>query len=311
MAVRNGWAAQSPYERIFDFIAPDADRFAVLLEHVKKLRLNFAVIPVEGNRHFFIFPPGVNLKLSAGDKFPFSGQTPVALTAHYDRVPGSPGANDNSAAVFQLLRAAQILGGLKAGNWIVIFTDKEELQSGEGICNQGSFSLAKKLIKWGLGNIRIFNFDACGTGETLIISTTADYLLQDQTREGLRRARQAVNILREQAIACARRVRFRNALLIPTPFCDDAGFLQGGIPVQTITVLPSAEAAPFASLLQKRPDFADLFIAGSIKNTADLDLLPETWRRLNSPADTPARLTPEHYEQLVRFAAELCQEQQF
>jgi hypothetical protein len=304
--VNNEWFAQSPYERFFDFIAPDADRFAVLLEHIKKLRLNIAVIPVEGNRHFFIFPPGVNLKLSAGDTFPFSGQSPVVLTAHYDRVPGSPGANDNSAAVFQLLRTAQALCEIKARNWIIIFTDKEELKSGEGICNQGSFSLAKKLIKWGLGNIRIFNFDACGTGETLIISTTADFLLQDQMREGLKRARQTVNMLREQAVTSARRVRFRNAILLPTPFCDDAGFLQGGIPVQTITVLPAAEAASFTSLLQIRPGFADPLIAGSIKNTADLGLLPETWRRLNSPADTPAHLTPEHYDQMVRFATELC-----
>jgi hypothetical protein len=82
--------------------------------------------------------------------------------------------------------------------------------------------------------------------------------------------------------------------------------LQGGIPVQTITVLPAAEAASFASLLQTRPGFADTLIAGSIKEVADLGLLPDTWRCLNRPADTPARLTPEHYDQIVRFATELC-----
>jgi hypothetical protein len=127
-------------------------------------------------------------------------------------------------------------------------------------------------------------------------------------REGLKRARQTVKMLREQAITSARRVRFRNTLLLPAPFCDDAGFLQGGIPVQTVTVLPAAEANSFASLLQTRPGFADPFISGLVKDPADLGLLPETWLRLNRPADTPAHLTPEHYDQIVRFATELCLE---
>ena len=300
------WVNQSPYERFYDFISPEADRFEVLLDHIKNIGLNFIVIPVEGNRHFFIFPPAINLKFSAGDMFPFSGQNPVVLNAHYDRVPGSPGANDNSAAVFQLLRVAQILGGHGGGYWIIIFTDKEELKRGEGICNQGSFSLAKKLKKWGLGGIRIFNFDACGTGETLIISTTADYLLKNQKREGLQRARLALNYLREQALVCARRVNFKSTLLIPTPFSDDAGFLQGGIPVQTVTMLPAVEAAPFATVLRMRPEFADAVIAGAITSAADRRLVPETWRRINSPADSHTLLTPKHYEKNVKFAVELC-----
>ena len=300
------WAAQSPNDRFFDFIAPEADRFAVLVEHIKSLGLNSVVIPVEGNRHFFIFPQGINLKFSAGDKFPFSGQSPTILTAHYDRMPGSPGANDNSAAIFQMLRVAVKLGGFGVGGWIIIFTDKEELQDGEGISDQGSFSLSKKIKQWGLNNANIFNFDVCGTGETFVISTTADYLLKNQTREGLQRARLKINGLREQALARARRLNLKNVLLLPMPFSDDAGFLQGGIPVQTITMLPATEATSFASLLRVRPNFADLVIAGPISNPADRRLVPETWRCINKPTDVPARLTPENYETLVKFAVELC-----
>ncbi|MDR0456393.1 MAG: M28 family peptidase [Treponema sp.] len=303
------WARESPYGRFFDFIAPEADRFTILSEHIEKLGLNSVVIPIEGNRHFFIFPRGKNIKPSTGGSFPFRRQSPVILTAHYDRVPDSPGANDNSAAVFQLLKTALRLSEQNVDYWIIIFTDKEELQSGEGIQKQGSFSLAKKLRGLGLGNARIFNFDACGTGDTFVFSSTVDYLLKKNKRSGFNRASQTINNLREKALNTAHFLHFNKILLAPTPFSDDAGFLQGGIPVQTITMLPASEAAPFDLLLQNKPDFAGLLISGPIKNSAAGELIPETWRCLNSPADTHLRLTPEYFERVVRFAAELCQGQ--
>jgi hypothetical protein len=300
------WAKESPYERFFDFIAPDADRFTILSLHIEKLGLNSVVIPIEGNSHFFIFPKGKNIKPSTGGSFPFRRQSPVILTAHYDRAPGSPGANDNSTAVFQLLKTALRLGEQSIDNWIIIFTDKEELQIGEGIQKQGAFSLAKKLRALGLGNARIFNFDACGTGDTFVFSSTVDYLLKKNKRSELHRARQTITNLREKALKTAHFLRFNKILLAPTPFSDDAGFLQGGIPVQTITMLPAEEAASFELLLGDKPDFVDTFISGLVKDSAVYKLLPETWRRLNGPEDVYLHLTPENYERIVRFAAELC-----
>jgi hypothetical protein len=299
------WAVQSPYERFFDFIAPNADRFGVLREHTQKLGLNSVVITIKEHRHFFIFPKEISLNRFSGGTFPFRGQSPVVLTAHYDRVAGSPGANDNSAAVFQLLKAAIRLNG-RIDRWIIIFTDKEELAAGEGIGEQGSFSLAQKLRSWGLSGARIFNFDACGTGDTFVFSSTTDYLLKKSQKPGFRRAGQAVSYLRDTALETARRLRISKVLSVPTPFSDDAGFLKGGIPAQTITMLPAAEAAPYASLLRNRPEFADLAIAGSVQNPSDRRLIPETWRCLNSSSDRYQRLTPEHYDKVVRFAVELC-----
>jgi hypothetical protein len=302
------WAKESPYERFFDFIAPDADRFTILSEHIEKLKLNSVVIPIEGNRHFFIFPKGKNIKPSAGGSFPFKKQSPVILTAHYDRVPGSPGANDNSAAVFQLLKAALRLDEQKVDKWIIIFTDKEELQSGEGIQKQGSYSLAKKLRGMGFNNARIFNFDTCGTGDTFVFSSTVDSLLKKNKRPEFDRASKTISQLREKATNTARFLRYKKILLAPTPFSDDAGFLQGGIPVQTITMLPTAEADIFESVLNGHPDFADIIISGAIKDSDNRKLLPQTWRCLNTESDTHLRLTPEHYERIVRFAVELCRD---
>jgi len=296
---------QSPYERFFDFIAPEADRFAVLVDHIQKLGLNSLVISIEGNRHFFLFPKRINLKLSPGDAFPFNGESPMVLTAHYDRVPGSPGANDNSAAVFQLIKTALKLDEMYLDRWIIIFTDKEELQSGEGFKQQGSYGLAKKLRRLGLLNAQIFNFDACGTGEVFLFSGTTDYLLDKNEKPGFRRVIQRVKKLRQKVLDTARKLSLSHVLSVPTPFSDDAGFLQGGLPAQTITMLPENEASHFASLLRNHPEFVDMLISGSFKDDADRQNLPETWRAINGPEDTHMRLTPEHYDRIIRFAVEL------
>jgi hypothetical protein len=303
---KHNWALQSPYDRFFDFIAPEANRFLVLLDHIQNLGLNSLIIAIEGKRHFFIFPKGINLKLSPGDAFPFNGESPTVLTAHYDRVPGSPGANDNSAAVFQLLKTALKLDEMDLGQWIIIFTDKEELQNGEGFKEQGSYGLAKKLRQLGLLHAQIFNFDACGTGEVFVFSGTTDYLLDKNEKPGFRRVIQRVKKLRKKVLETARRLTLSHVLSVPTPFSDDAGFLQGGLPAQTITMLPENEASHFASLLRNHPEFVDLLISGSLNNPVDRQQIPETWRAINGPEDTPARLTPEHYDRIVRFAVELC-----
>jgi hypothetical protein len=264
------------------------------------------VIPIEGNRHIFVFPPGHKVKPSAGGAFPFRGKSPVILVAHYDRVAGSPGANDNSAAVFQLLKTADTLGGRGEDYWIIIFTDKEELAKGEGIEDQGSFSLAEKLRAWGLGDSRVFSFDACGAGDTFIISSTTDYILRNDERPGIRKARQLIQNLRTHALDTANFLRLSRVLSVPTPFSDDAGFLRAGLPAQTITMLPQKESSPYASLLRNRPDFAGLVIAGGKISGADRLLVPETWRSLNGPSDSHLRLTPQFYSKIVRFAVELC-----
>jgi hypothetical protein len=102
-------------------------------------------------------------------------------------------------------------------------------------------------------------------------------------------------------------------LLVPTPFSDDAGFLRAGLAAQTITVLPSAEAASLASLLRTKPEFIDALISREALSATKLNprtgaklQLPETWRNLNGPGDSPHRLTPKHYNRVVRFACELC-----
>jgi len=300
------WASVRPYDYYFDFIAPGADRYAILLKRIETLRLQSAVIPVAGNRHIFIFPPGQKLPRAAGGVLPFSGTNPVLLSAHYDRVEGSPGANDNSIAVFHLLSAAVTLAQKGIDKWIIVFTDKEELKAGESFEAQGSYSLAKKLKSWGLEGVRVYNFDACGCGGAFIFSTTTDIILKDSEKPSIRGVRAAIRRLRDNALKTADLLRFDKVLLAPTPFSDDVGFLRAGLAAQTVTMLPLKEAEQYEALLRSCPEFADLLISGAVKEPSERRKLPETWRSLNSASDTPSRLTPAFFDSVVRFAVELC-----
>jgi len=321
---KDEWAGVSPYDRYFDFISEDADRYAILIECINKLNLNPSVIDVAGNRHIFIFPPGQKSLRSSGGIFPFNKLSPYLFCAHYDRVPGSPGANDNSIAVFHLLNTASILAKRGIDKWIIVFTDKEELKAGESIENIGSFSMGEKLKSWGLEKAKIYNFDACGSGDVFIFSTTADIILKTndnaegksdgkadgqfgaQERSNIRKVSKNIASLRDHALVTAQQLQLKRVLLAPTPFSDDIGFLRAGLAAQTVTMLPDNEASQYEALLRSRPDFGNLIISGEVKKPAEYRHLPETWRSLNNARDTPSRLTPQYFQTFVNFIVGLC-----
>jgi len=300
------WTKIIPYNRYYDFISMDADRYTILLECIDSLKLNSAVIPVEGNRHIFIFPPGQKSLRSTGGVFSFRNKKYNLFSAHYDRVTGSPGANDNSIAVFHLLSAAITFTKQGIDNWIIVFTDKEELNPGESLEEQGAYSLAKKLKIWGLEKAKIFNFDSCGVGDAFILSTTTDIILKDSKLPGIEKIRKEIRRLRDQTLSTLDSLRFDKVLLAPTPFSDDVGFLRAGLAAQTITVLPAKEASLYEELIRNRPEFAQLIISGKVKDPQEYRRLPETWRSLNNAGDTPDRLTPEHFEKVVSFIIKLA-----
>ena len=295
------WVKYSPYDRFSYFIAPKIDRLKTIIQTIEKLDLNSLVIQIEESHHIFIFPPGKSLPRMKGGNFPFAGENPYLFTAHYDRVEGSPGANDNSIAVFHLLRAASLLSKRRIGNWMMIFTDKEEIGHGESIEDQGSFALAQKLKSWGLEKARIFNFDACGTGNVFIISTITDEILKNSNSPNILKVRESIGLLRNHALETANLLRTEKILLAPTPFSDDIGFLRAGLAAQTITILPAEESEQYEEILRKYPNFSKLLISGEIKTSPERRNLPATWRNLNTPADMASRLTPQSFDQIVQF----------
>jgi hypothetical protein len=284
-----------PWQSFKEFISPQANRFELLKKIIEEAALDYTVLELAGNRHFFLSPPQTEKSSSAGQ--------PI-LVAHYDRCDGSPGANDNSAGVFLLLETAIKLKTRSEKNWLMIFTDKEELQCGQSIMAQGAYTLALGLKNSKMKGASIFCFDACGCGDTLVISTTADYLLKKEGNG--EKLQKAVMGLQKLALSTARSLRMEKVLLAPTPFSDDAGFLRAGLAAQTVTMLPSAECVRLVSELRKNPDIAGALINAELRQNCHEKSIPETWRSLNGPGDSHLRLTPQHFRAVTRFAEALC-----
>ena len=282
-----------PWLRFKEFISPAADRFSILKETLDEAALDYSILPITGNRHFFVAPPEAD-----------RSRHPTILVAHYDRAKNSPGANDNSAGVFLLLETAAKLKKDGEINWAIIFTYKEELETGESVQAQGSYTLAAGLRNLKLENSRIFSFDACGAGDTLIISTTLDYLMKREGRGD--KLRESMLELRNFALDTARDLGMAKVLLAPTPFSDDAGFFRAGLAAQAITMLPSAECIALVSELRRNPEFTNVLISTETPQASHLKSFPETWRWLNTPGDSYLRLTPQNFRTVVRFAEALC-----
>ena len=283
-----------PWQKFMEFISLRADRFTLLKSILEESKLFYDITEIAGNRHFIIKANVQSPKTKA----------PVILTAHYDRAAGSPGANDNSAAVFILLEAAIKLTKNKAANWIIIFTDKEELKTGESIVKQGSYTLAKGIKSIKMDSSKIYCFDALGTGDSIIISTTLDYLLSKES--GGKKIKKSLTELRNTAYSSARDLKRLNAYFAPTPFSEDAGFFRAGLAAQTITVLPQKEYLALNAELKKNPDFAEILINSETRKKNKSKAIPQTWLTINSSKDNHLRLTPENFHLLTRFAEALC-----
>ncbi|ULQ59571.1 M28 family metallopeptidase [Brucepastera parasyntrophica] len=171
------------------------------------------------------------------------------LIAHYDRAPDTPGANDNSAACFQLMALAERLLSFRQGavshNIRIIFTDGEEAAGTGGISGQGSFVLGTGLKKLKRTDDDIYVFDACGCGDTLILSTAGIPASAKKPVSGTLFSR--IERLHERAAALAVETSPENWVRLPTPYSDNAGFIAAGLPAQVITLLPGKKPAPFFS----------------------------------------------------------------
>ena len=281
-----------PWQYFMEFISPTADRLTILKEVLEKAGLEYNILEFTGYRHIIVAPH---------NQMSF---IPTLLIAHYDRAQGSPGANDNSAGVFILIETAIKLKQKNANGWRIIFTDGEELRTGESIQTQGSYSLAGAFKNSRVEISRIFCFDTCGSGDTLIISTTLEHLLKKN--KGGKKIMASLMALRDYALDTAKNLRMVKVILAHTPFSDDAGFFRAGLAAQTITMLPSDECKSLVSEFRKNEEFADALINAELRQHTRRQSIPETWRGLNSAIDSHIRLTPQHFKTVVNFAEALC-----
>ena len=274
------------------FIAPDCDRRQFILDMLKDFGVPAVPLSLEGAHHILVkFPPAA-----------YNPQYKMkTVLAHYDRVDTSPGANDNSAAVFQIIYwARRLLRFPGFHNVQIIFSDGEEMGGSEGVSEQGAFGIATKFRSLGLTQQDVYAFDCCGRGDFVILS-------QAGKGKGSIPFQRQFNSLVERTEDLIKSVAGRKWAPLPVPYSDNAGFLACGIPAVAITLLPAQEVVSYLRELKQHPGLQ----AAVMKSSQELEVgtrkikplepyqvqekMPMTWRLLHTEYDNLASLTPESF----------------
>lgn len=112
------------------------------------------------------FKRGVNTIVS------FGTGAPLLITAHVDSVPGTPGANDNGAAVVSLFLLADRLTRERCDRAVtLLFADQEEQLCLGSIKETGSTFYGENLLERPRLSLVL---DMCGSGDTLCLNTFSD-----------------------------------------------------------------------------------------------------------------------------------------
>lgn len=274
------------------FIAPDCDRRQFILDILKDFGVPAVPLSLEGAHHILV-------------KFPPTAYNPQykmkTVLAHYDRVDTSPGANDNSAAVFQIIYwARRLLRFPGFHNVQIIFSDGEEMGGSEGVSEQGAFGIATKFRSLGLTQQDVYAFDCCGRGDFVILS-------QAGKGKGSISFQRQFNSLVERTEDLIKSVAGRKWAPLPVPYSDNAGFLACGIPAVAITLLPAQEVVSYLRELKQHPGLQAAVMKSSqgqevgtrkIKPLEPYQVqekMPMTWRLLHTEYDNLASLTPESF----------------
>jgi hypothetical protein len=275
-------------EQFVSFLSDSCDRCSFIQSYLSERSVETAVLPVDGKRHVYVkflpaqYNPQFRIK---------------TVIAHYDRAPGSPGANDNSAAVFSLMDwAARLVHRSDFHNVRLLFTDGEELGA-HGIAEQGAFSLASVFKRLGITNDDVYVFDCMGRGTIPVVGKTDDvasapYLFRKRLIDLERRT--------EELLRTSSTGRW---LKLPIPCSDNAGFIACGIPAVVLTLLPETDADLYLAALIKEKKLEGFIthkkmepVGGENSELLYLrGLLPDTWKLFHTINDNAASLTAESY----------------
>ena len=279
------------------FISQNCDRTSFLISRLKDRCIPYTPIKLDGKTHICILFP----KSSYSPRF-----RAKTVIVHYDRAENTPGANDNSAAVYQIMDwAERLLYSGKVHNVRIILTDGEELggMASSDSLNQGAFAIAQMFRKLGVKNNDVFVLDGCGRGDILLVSTAG------KNSPGSVSFRLEFESLLKKTCDMASSAAPGRWIKAPVPYSDNAGFLANGIPAVALTILPSDEATLYLRNLQRDKNFEKLVMthnvaAGAADKAEELLLtekLPLTWRMMHTQMDNAESLTKEAFTMTSRF----------
>lgn len=252
----------------FLFCAPDADRLRVLAQVLHTASIPFELVRTGRFRH---------LQVGGGrSSLPQPGEK--VLIAHYDRVAGAPGANDNGASVLALvdyLRRPDREPRLR-----VVFTDGEELTPGAPASDQGAYLLARH---WGpIPGLFPVVFDMTGIGDTVVLGHLGEQLIRQTRTSDSTTNLDADARLRLGARRWLATCGAGDTLEVNTPFSDDLGFFLAGVPAVQVSLLPRKEG-----LVYRRARLTPGELEGGLPGP-----LPRAWQTMHTPDDRPESLWP-------------------
>ncbi|MBQ3670363.1 MAG: M28 family peptidase [Treponema sp.] len=289
-------------EQFIEYINLDCDRLSFLRNYLKENGVETNVIELGEKKHISVqFPP------SAYDPT-FRTKTVVC---HYDRVPGVPGANDNSAANCAVADFAVRLSKLqKAHNVRIFFTDGEELGA-NGISEQGAFALAAYLKQNRIAKDEVYVFDSCGRGTVAILGQAG---LLSKTSTDFKKSFFG---LYKRAEELLQKTSPNSWMSLPMPYSDNAGFLAQGVPAVVITFLPKEEATLYYKNLMADKNLSKIVLNCDMhygeKCSTDIKIemmkykekIPFTWRLFHTEMDNFFSVMPESFELLGKILDEL------
>ena len=269
-----------PHE--FDsFIAPSADRLAIIRAYLAERGVETNIISLEGKNHIFV-------------RFPQSAYSPLfklkTVICHYDRVEGSPGANDNSAACFSVMDFAVRLSKVQGvHNVRIFFTDGEEIGGHGSVKDQGSYALASLYRRLGIIKDDVYVFDSCGRGDIAVMSDRRMV------------AKMGGNFAKLYDDLCVRTENLLRSVCpnqwfsLPMPYSDNASFLACGIPAVVITLLPRSEVESFYRALIEDRNLEKSILNPANAESSYKDKLPLTWKMFHTKYDCKENLTSESF----------------
>lgn len=282
-------------EEFEQYIKEGTDRLAFLQGYLARRGLQSSVVPLAGKKHLYV-------------NFPSSSYNPQfkikTLISHYDIVPGSPGANDNSSGDFALadfsVRVNELAARGKVCNIRVFFTDGEELGE-NGVSGQGAFALADLFRRLGITDDDVYVFDSVGRGTTPVLARAGINAITGAEKTG---AKSGSGFVKRFAALFARAQNLLRAsspgnwMTLPVPYSDNAGFLACGIPAVAITMLPKEEASAYYMELMKDRNLEKAVMNARLDDDADFkfkyqEKMPMTWRLFHTAYDNLLSLTPE------------------
>ncbi|MBQ0003007.1 MAG: M28 family peptidase [Treponema sp.] len=287
---------------LYEFVKPDLDRKDFIQKELLKSGIKSSVIIIDGKSHIYVDFP----KQHYNPKFKIK-----TLVAHYDRVPNTLGANDNSSGVFVLLDAARRLSQFEGEhNTRIIFTDGEE-EGRFGIKGQGAYSLASRFKELNSMDGEVFVFDSVGRGDVPVI---AEVELAENTDRIF--AKKYLNFLSFTKNLVSKYSTLQNVIL-PASFSDNAGFIANGIPSVCITMLPKDEVLNYMTSLARLPGLRESVMNRKLEDVPEKikpeymlrESIPLTWKYFHTQYDNITTLTPVSFEIMKKITDEIIKVQ--